>query len=109
MQIIFSREVAEELRKQHTVLELETIVKDGVTIDAYCVVPADRINLAELSQLEHNCKLHQAFVDAYKIKDFKICNDLFPHILGKFGGEVDTFYQEIVQRIANLQQDFNTR
>ena len=109
MQIIFSRVVAEELRKQHTVLELETIVKDGITLDAYCVVPADRINLSELPQLEHNCKLHQAFVDAYNIKDYKICNDLFPHILGKFGGEVDTFYQEIVQRIANLEQGSNTR
>ena len=101
MQIIFSRAVAQELQSQHTVLELETITKDGVTVEAFCVVPADRINLAELPQLEHNCKLHQAFVDAYKTQDYKICNDLYPHLLGRFGGELDTFYQEIVRRIVN--------
>ena len=98
MQIIFSKPVAEELRKQHTVLELETIVKDGIAIDAYCVIPADKINLSELPQLEHNCKLHQAFVDANKQKNYKICNDLYPHLVGKFGGEVDTFYHEILHR-----------
>jgi hypothetical protein len=63
------------------------------------LVPADKINLVELPQLEHNCKLHQAFVDAYKSQDFKVCRDLFEHLIGKFGGEVDTFYTEILGRI----------
>jgi hypothetical protein len=99
MQLIFGHETAAQLREQHTVLELETVTKDGVTLEVYCVVPADRINLFELSQLEHNVKLHQAFVDAYKEQNYKLCQDLSAHIIGKFGGEVDTFYQEILGRI----------
>jgi hypothetical protein len=99
MQLIFGHDNAEQLREQHTILELESVTKDGVTLDVYCLVPADKINLVELPQLEHNRKLHQAFVDAYKSQDFKICRDLHEHLLGKFGGEVDSFYTEIINRI----------
>jgi hypothetical protein len=99
MQLIFGHDIAAQLREQHTVLELETVTKDGVTLEVYCVIPADKINLVELPQLEHNVKLHQAFVDAYKSQDFKICKDLFEHLIGKFGGEVDSFYHEILGRI----------
>lgn len=102
MQLIFGHETAAQLREQHTVLELESVTKDGVTLDVYCLVPADKINLVELPQLEHNAKLHQAFVDAYKAHDYKICQDLFEHLVGKFGGEVDTFYHEIINRISSI-------
>lgn len=105
MQLIFNRQDAEELREQYTVLELETITKDGVTLDVFCLVPADSINLSELAQLDHHVKLHQAFVDAFKIKDFKVCRDLYEHLMGRFGGELDTFYNEIVQRIVISEQD----
>jgi len=109
MQLIFNRADAEALREQHTVLELETITKDGVTLDVFCLVPADAINLSELAQLGHNTKLHQTFVDSFKNQDYKVCRDLYEHLIGKFGGEVDTFYQEIVQRIVNLEQESSTR
>lgn len=99
MQLIFGHDTAAQLREQHTVLELETVTKDGLTLEVYCVVPADKINLVELPQLEHNAKLHQAFVDAYQAQDYKLCRDLAEHLIGKFGGEVDTFYQEILGRI----------
>lgn len=99
MQLIFGHDTAAQLREQHTVLELETIDADGMDLEVYCVIPADKINLVELPQLEHNAKLHQAFVDAYKLQDFKLCKDLVEHLIGKFGGEVDTFYQEILDRI----------
>jgi len=104
MQLIFNRQDAEELREQHTVLELETITKDGVTLDVFCLVPADSINLSELAQLGHHVKLHQAFVDAFKVHDFKVCRDLYEHLIGRFGGELDTFYDEIVQRMVTLEQ-----
>jgi len=109
MQLIFNREDAEALREQHTVLELETITKDGVTLDVFCLVPADKINLSELAQLNHNVKLHQTFVDCFKNKEYKVCRDLYEHLIGKFGGEVDSFYDEIIKRIVNLEQEFSTR
>lgn len=101
MQLIFNKEHADQLREKYTVLELETITKDGVTLDVFCVIPADVINIAELPDLEHNIRLHNHFVDALKEKNYKICRDLYEHLLGKFGGEIDSFYEEIIKRINN--------
>ena len=98
MQLIFDRSVAEQLKQRYTVLELETVEKDGVEIDVFCVIPAEKIALTEITTLEHNTKLHNEFVAANKRGDAKLCNDLYVHLIGKFGGEVDSFYEEIIKR-----------
>lgn len=107
MQLIFDKEHAAQLREKYTVLDLETVTKDGVTLDVFCVIPADKINLGELTQLDHTIKLHNHFIQAFKEGNYKVCRDLEEHLIGKFGGEVDTFYQEIIQRILNLEQSSN--
>ncbi len=104
MQLIFDKEHAAQLREKYTVLDLETITKDGVTLDVFCVIPADKINLGELTQLEHNTKLHNHFVQAFKDGNYNVCKDLHEHLMGKFGGEVDTFYDEIIGRIQSLEK-----
>lgn len=99
MQLIFGHELAAELRKQHTVLELETVTKDGVTLDVYCLIPVEKIALTEMAQLPHNIKLHNEFIGAYNSGNYGVCKDLHEFLIGKFGGEVDTFYHEILNRI----------
>ena len=108
MQLIFNREVAEQLREQYVVLELETVTKDGVTLDAFCVIPTDKIVLTDLPNISHYIHLHNEFTAAYRRGEYKVCRDLYEHLLGKFGGEVDTFYEEIIRRILNLEQESTT-
>lgn len=103
MQLIFNKQHAEELREKYTVLELETLTKDGVTLDVFCVIPADVINLGDLPHMEHHITLHNHFVQALKDKNYKVCLDLQEHLVGKFGGEVDSFYEEIIKRINDEQ------
>lgn len=98
MDLIFGRENAEMLRDRYTVVELETVEKDGVTLDVFCVIPAERIALGEIANIEHTTKLHNEFVDAVKRKDTKFINELSVHLMGKFGGELDSFYEEILKR-----------
>jgi hypothetical protein len=43
MNIIFGRENAEKLREKYTVLDLETLEKDGVSLDVFCLIPAEKI------------------------------------------------------------------
>lgn len=107
MQIIFGREVAEQIKQRYTVLELEALeVHDGRKLEAFCVVPADKIPLAELPDLDHYIRLHGEYVYALSKKKYQICTDLHKHLLGKFGGELDSFYEEIQRRI-NLEQESN--
>ena len=101
MQIIWDQKAIEKIKNSHTVLELETFVVGNETITAYCVVPAEKI-LNEFIQLDANKELHNVFVTALKEKNYPVCKELYEHLMGKFGGEVDTFYEEIVNRINNM-------
>jgi hypothetical protein len=103
MNVIFGKLNADLVRQTHLVLELETFDAGGKPLECYCLVDSSLIPLAELSQLEHYKKLHQAFVDNLKIKNYKVCRDLIPHLQGKFGGEVDSFYTVIAERIEKDQ------
>jgi hypothetical protein len=53
--------------------------------------------------IDHWKKLHNEFVQANKDGDAKLCIDLMEHLLGKFGGELDTFYQEVCNRFHHQQ------
>lgn len=98
MQIVWDQTVAERLKNSHTVLELETFDVDGKQLTAYCVVPPEKV-ISEIAQLDSIKTLHSGFIQAYQNKDYKLCKDVSEHLLGKFGGELDSFYQEILSRI----------
>lgn len=100
MQLIFGKENAEELRQRYTVLELETMNIDGKALEVFCVIPTEKIALGEISVIDHSVKLHNDFVNAIKDNNRKLCEDLYIHLIGKFGGEVDSFYEEILKRFA---------
>jgi hypothetical protein len=106
MQIIFGKDNAEELRKRYTVLELEQLPVEGHgIIEAYCVIPAEKIGLAELPKIESWVKLHHDFLNGYKTKQYEYCMQCIDHLTGKFGGEMDSFYEEIQHRINLVTQD----
>lgn len=105
MQIIIGKENAENLKDRYTILELERLEKDGVIIDAFCVVPAEKINLGEMIDLERNIHLHEQFVKSLKELDYDTCRDLKQHLYGKFGGELDSFYDEIMNRADSVQDN----
>lgn len=99
MQLIFGKENAEVLRSRYTVLELETLTVNDKTLDVFCVVPAEKIAIGEITTIEKTTKLHNDFVQAIKDRDYNLCRGLYIHLVGKFGGELDSFYEEIIKRI----------
>jgi hypothetical protein len=99
MDIIFGRENAEKLREKYTVLDLETVEKDGVSLEVFCLISADKIGLTDLPQLGAWVKLHNDFLNGYHTQQYDYCRQCIEHLTGKFGGEVDTFYEEILKRI----------
>ena len=99
MQLIFGRENAEKLRDRYTVLELETLEKDGISLEVFCLIPGEKIGIPDLPQLENWTKLHNDFLKGYYTKQYDYCRQCIEHLTGKFGGEVDSFYEEILKRI----------
>jgi len=97
--IIFGRDNAERLREKYTVLDLETVEMEGKPVEVFCLVPAEKINFQELPQLESWVKLHNDFLHGYQTKQWNYCRQALEHLMGKFGGELDSFYEEIEKRI----------
>ena len=101
MQIIWNQAAAESLRTNQTVLELETFPVGDQTITAYCVVPAERV-FPDITRLDNIKELHQAFISALNEKNYQLCQDIAPELIGRFGGELDSFYEEILKKINAL-------
>lgn len=97
MQIILGQAAADALKNNYTVLELETFIKDGNEIKAFCVVT--NVPVMELTELEQNKALHAMFVSEYYKGNYDFCKTTAPQLKGKFSGEVDSFYDEIIGRI----------
>jgi hypothetical protein len=97
MQIVWDSATVDSLKHSHTVLELETFQTEKGPLTAWCVVPAEKL-LADLPNLNNLKQLHQTFLTATKEKNHKLCENCAEHLIGRFGGELDTFYQEILAR-----------
>lgn len=98
MDIIFSRQVAEQISDKYVVLELEPHSVGEDILETFCVVPSDKIPMDEVIKIDHWKKLHGTFVQANKEKNAKLCCDLQPYLKGKWGGELDEFYDIVCGR-----------
>ena len=100
MQVIFGKDNAALLREKYTLLELETFEVEGKPLETYCVIPAEVLAFSDLESFEQHVKRHEVFIDAVKSKNYKLCADLYEHLIGTFGGEMDSFYDEIKSRFT---------
>lgn len=101
MNIIFGKEQLEELDQKYTVLELDTlqIGENGPVVTAYCAVEA--VPLEELVDLDKQLSLHQQLITDYKSRKWPECQLALSDLITKWGGEVDSFYHELADRIMS--------
>lgn len=98
MFVIFGRQNAEAINDRYLILELETLTVNESKLECFCLVDMLVIPHAELPMLEHHKKLHQTLVDNLTQCNHDVCIDLIEHLHGKFGGELDSFYNHILER-----------
>lgn len=106
MHIIFGNEINEEIEKKYTLLELDQMKLDpnGPVLEAYCLIDAKEIPVQELTQIEIYKNLHDNLMKNYRKKDWNFCEQAIEHLHGRWGGSVNSFYDEISQRIAKYKQ-----
>lgn len=101
MYIIFGEDAYNKLRESYTLLEVDSKTLDEKIIPAYCVIPAGVIPVEEINELDSNKTLHETLIALYKKQDYASCKSLLPALMGKWGGEIDEFYQSLQQRLNN--------
>lgn len=104
MNIIFG-EAVKLIPNGHTVLELDTIcAKPGAEpFTAYCVV--EKIPLNEFPLIEAHKKLHADVIRYYREQHWDFCEQALEELKGKWGGTVDTFYEEIQNRVRAFRNN----
>lgn len=103
MNIIFGGSL-ELIPDSYTILELDTVrFRDGNVQTAYCIV--ETIPLAEFPLAEAHKKIHHDLLEAYRNQHWNYCRQAIDGLTGKWGGELDTFYTALVERIDQLEKD----
>ena len=99
MHIIFGKDEALQLKNKYTVLELDLIQfgQDGPVAPAYCVI--ENIAISDLPKVQSMQTLHENLISNYRDRDWKYCLDATEHLQGFWGGELDSFYQNLRNRI----------
>jgi hypothetical protein len=102
MHIIFGQDEARALENKYTVLELDTFRFENteLRVPAYCIV--ENIAITDLPELERMKNLHAELISNYKNKNWDFCLQAIEHLTGSWGGEADSFYQDLANRINNL-------
>lgn len=101
MNIIF-KDNAKEIQEKYTVLDLDTfLMPDGSVYTACCVV--ENIPITELSQTPSLKELHVKLIENYAKKNWSYCEQAIEQLVGKWGGEVDSFYEDIRSRVNRLK------
>ena len=99
MNIILGRENIEQAQEKYTVLELDTLLIDGAAdpVTAYCLI--EQVPIDQIAGIDQYRDLHNNLMKNYRLQNWKFCEDAIEHLRGKWGGELDSFYTEMSQRI----------
>lgn len=98
MKVIFDKNLVQDDR--YTFLELDTIMQTGLEqpVTLYAVI--DDLPLEEIVDLASLKVYHETLIKNYKAGNWdRIASDVEP-LMGKFRGELDSFYQNIIDFAA---------
>jgi hypothetical protein len=55
----------------------------------------------DLPRVESMKRLHENLISSYRDREWKYCQDSLEHLIGFWGGEMDTFYADIGARVKH--------
>jgi hypothetical protein len=98
MNIIFDHNQVEQLKGKYTVLELDTFgLPDGTIRAAHCVI--QNVTLESLSRIQSLMELHDSLISNFKDRNWLYCEEVIKMLIGSWGGELDTFYINLQNRV----------
>ena len=102
MNIIFG-DALETLPNNYTVLELDTFVfpPDSQKRTSYCVV--EKVPLNDFPMMKAYIKVHADMMQAYRDQNWDYCLHAIKGLTGRWNGELDSFYFNLLQRVENCQ------
>ena len=87
--------------EKFTILELDTFEDGNKQETAWCVV--ENIPLGDFPTLDAYKKVHSDLMQAYRGRNWEYCNSAIKGLRGRWNGELDSFYFNLLQRVENCQ------
>jgi len=104
MNIIFGDSV-DTLPEHYIKLELDTFrnTNSDNTITAYCLI--EKLAPDEFVTMDSYKKIHADLLDAYRNQHWNYCEQAIAGLMGRWGGEIDTFYADLLSRVEQHKQN----
>ena len=98
MNIIFG-DAVKEIPDSFIILELDTFrtIENPKETTVYCVI--EKIPTTEFATLDAYKKIHADLIHYYKKQEWIFCQKAIKSLMGRWNGEVDTFYADLLTRI----------
>jgi hypothetical protein len=96
MNIIFDEKLAKQLSEKYTVLELDTVMQPGLIEPVKLFAVVEITNVQDITTLAFMRDTHADMVIAYKSGKWERTQELVALLLGQFGGELDEFYNLVL-------------
>ena len=107
MNILFESAITDEIRSKYIVLPLDTFYFRSAdrTETAYCLI--ENTPILEMMSVDHYRNLHINLIEHYQKQNWAYCENAIEHLMGRWSGELDSFYQDLQQRIVNRDSDWS--
>jgi hypothetical protein len=102
MNIIFGDSI-KYIPDSFTCLELDTFrVPGSEPMLSWCVV--EKVPLNEYPLLDAHKIIHADLIRYYREQQWNYCEQAIQGLMGKWGGELDSFYTDLLQRVVHFKQ-----
>lgn len=96
MNIIFNKELVEELKEKYTILELDTVLQPNMIEPLTLFAVVEITNITDLSTLSFFREMHGDMIKEYKSGNWERAVELTNGLIGHFNGELDEFYNLVI-------------
>lgn len=101
MYIIFGDNVG-EVKQKHVVLELDTFRStNGDRHTAHCLI--ESLPAQDFPVMQSYVQVHHDMMQAYRDQNWEYCEHAAQNLMGKWNGELDSFYQDLLARVQQLR------
>lgn len=94
----------ETLKTQYSIVPLDRVrySEQGEVIQSWCLLSGDNTStMEEAPHLPRLIELHENMMQNYYRREWNFCEDAAENLKGRFGGELDSFYQHFLNRVRN--------
>ena len=105
MNIVLGEQNVADLIDRYVVLSLDSFLigSHPEPIKSFCVI--ENMPVAELAQIDVWKSLHENLIQNYQKRNWNFCEQAIEHLVGRWNGELDSFYQDLLGRVQELSRD----